>query len=155
VANCDSPTFWQLGYGNQFARISVLKTAFIDIRGDPNDPRLVQRVGQAVLNWDRRQGTVPRCGGYSCTFPLMTIDQILAGVSLTHETPGNWWASVLSRDPAINCYMLARTLVYFNHAETKHWVGCYYAAPCWQAESNRLGDVLASWPELLRTVGLS
>lgn len=154
VANCDTPSFWQLGYGNQFGRISILKTAFIDMRGDPDDPYLVQRTGQAVLDWDQRQGTVPRCGGYSCTFPAMTIDQIMAGVSLTSETPDNWWASVLSRDPAINCYMLARTLAFFNHAETISWVGCYYAEPCWQNESNGLGDVLNAWPALLRAAGL-
>jgi hypothetical protein len=155
LANCDTPDFWQLGYGNQFSRITILKTAFIDMRGNPDDPQLVQRVGQAVLDWDQRQGATPACGGYSCTFPALTIDQIMAGVSLTSATPDNWWASVLSRDPAINCYMLARTLAFFNHAETQNWVGCYYAEPCWQRESNSLGDVLAAWPGLLRAAGLS
>jgi hypothetical protein len=154
LANCDTPDFWQLGYGNQFLRITILKTAFIDMRGDPNDPRLVQRVGQAVLDWDQQQGTLPKCGGYACTFPALTIDQLMAGVSQTHQTDDNWWASVLSRDPAINCYMLARTLAFFNHAETKTWVGCYYAEPCWQGESNSLGDVLVSWPDLLRAAHL-
>jgi hypothetical protein len=154
IANCDTPSFWQLGYGNQFGVISILKTAFTDMRGDPNDAHLVQQVGQAVLDWDRRQGTVPACGGYSCTFPALTLDQIMAGVSLSHETADDWWASVLSRDPAINCYMLARALVWFNHAETKNWVGCYYAEPCWGYESNRMGDILANWNGLLKAAGM-
>ena len=154
IANCDVPNFWQLGFGNQFGVIAVLKTAFTDMRGDPNDARLVQRVGQAVLDWDRRQGTTPPCGGYSCTFPTMTIDQIMAGVSLSQETPNDWWASVLSRDPAINCYMLADALVWFSHAETRYWVGCYYAEPCWGDESNRLGEVLSAWNGLLAAAHL-
>ncbi|HEX9057034.1 MAG TPA: hypothetical protein VF818_05825 [Ktedonobacterales bacterium] len=149
IANCGDPSFWQLGYGNQFSVIDVLKTAFIDMRGNPDDPQLVQRVGQAVLDWDRKQGTTPACGGYSCTFPAMTIDQIMAGVSLSHPTTNDWWASVLSRDPAINCYMLADALVWFSHNETRNWIGCYYAEPCWTYESNRLGDVLANWNALL------
>ena len=132
----------------------MLKDAFTDMHGTPNDPQQVQRVGQAVLDWDMRQGTVPRCGGYSCTFPALTIDQIMAGMSQSHETDDNWWASVLSRDPGINSYMLARALNWFNHAETRTWVGCYYAEPCWQGESNSLGDVLVSWPDLLHTARL-
>ena len=67
--NCDRPDFWQLGYGNQFGNIWVLKEAFTQMHGDPNDPALVQRVGQAVLESDRSRDTVPTCGGYSCTFP--------------------------------------------------------------------------------------
>ena len=53
VMNCDRPDFWQLGYGNQFGNIWVLKEAFTQMHGDPNDPALVQRVGQAVLESDR------------------------------------------------------------------------------------------------------
>lgn len=149
IKNCDTPSFWQLGYGNQFSVIPILKTAFTDLYGNPNDPNLVRRIGQAVLNADRQQGTVPTCGGYSCSFPAMTIDQIMAGVSLSHPTTNDWWASVLSRDPAINCYMLADALVWFSHNETRNWIGCYYAEPCWTYESNRLGDVLANWNALL------
>ncbi len=155
IANCNSPGFWQLGYGNQFGVIAILKTAFSDMRGNPNDPQLVQRVGQAVLDWDRRQGSAPACGGYSCTFPAMTIDQIMAGVSLTHPTADDWWASVLSRDPAINCYMLARALVWFSHNATRNWVGCYYAEPCWSYESNRLQDILVNWHALLQAANLA
>lgn len=154
LSNCNSPWFWQLGYGNQFGVISILKTAFTDMRGDPNDPRLVQQVGQAVLDWDRRQGTKPVCGGYSCTFPAMTIDQLMAGVSLSHPTANDWWASVLSRDPAINCYMLARALVWFNHNATREWVGCYYAEPCWGRESQWLQDILVNWNTLLRAANM-
>jgi hypothetical protein len=154
LTNCNDPGFWQLGYGNQFGVIDILKTAFIDMRGDPNDPQLVHRVGQAVINWDRRQGTSPVCGGYSCTFPTETIDQIMAGVSLSYPTEDDWWASVLSRDPAINCYMLARALVWFNHNATRNWVGCYYAEPCWSFESNRLGDILAAWNSLRAGAGV-
>jgi len=84
----------------------------------------------------------------------MTIDQIMAGVSLSQETPNDWWASVLSRDPAINCYMLADALVWFSHAETRYWVGCYYAEPCWGEESNRLGEVLAAWNGLVAAAHL-
>jgi hypothetical protein len=151
ITNCDTPSFWQLGYGNQFGVIYILKTAFTDMYGNPNDPHLVARVGQAVLNADRQQRTTPRCGGYSCTFPAMTIDQIMAGVSLQHKTTANWWASVLSRSPGINAYMDARALTWFSHAATRNWVGCYYAAPCWRYESNRLGDILAAWPSLRGT----
>jgi hypothetical protein len=154
LANCDVPSFWQLGFGNQFGVIQILKTAFTDMRGDPADARAVQRVGQAVLDWDRRQNTTPTCGGYSCTFPTMTIDQIMGGVSLTQETTDDWWASVLSRDPAINSYMLADALVWFSHAATRNWVGCYYDEPCWGEESARLGEVLSAWDSLVKTAHL-
>ncbi|MGE5334951.1 MAG: hypothetical protein ACM3N4_09660 [Nitrososphaerota archaeon] len=152
IQNCPHASFWQLGYGNQFSVIYVLKNAFRDMHGDPNDPKLVQKVGQWVLNYDRSQGTYPPCGGYSCTFPARTIDSIMSGIDTTTgvETADNWWASVLSRDPAINCYMIAHALTYFNHQATARWIGCYYAEPCWGYESNKLGDVLAAWPALRR-----
>ncbi len=152
IQNCPHASFWQLGYGNQFSVIYVLKNAFRDMHGDPNDPKLVQQVGQWVLDFDRSQGTVPRCGGYSCTFPAMTIDQIMSGIDTTTgvQTADNWWASVLSRDPGINCYMIAHALTFFNHQATKNWVGNYYYEPYWQYESNRLGDILRAWPGLRR-----
>ncbi|MBF6591431.1 MAG: hypothetical protein IVW57_13015, partial [Ktedonobacterales bacterium] len=59
IENCPRANFWQLGYGNQFSVIYVLKNAFADTHGDPNNPQLVQQVGQWVLNYDRQQGTVP------------------------------------------------------------------------------------------------
>ncbi|PWT70900.1 MAG: hypothetical protein C5B60_11605 [Chloroflexi bacterium] len=150
IENCSQSGFWQLGYGNQFSVIYVLKNAFTDMYGDPNNATLVQKVGQWVLNFDAKQGTVPACGGYSCTFPRLTIDQIMSGVDETAGvvTADNWWASVLSRDPAINCYMVAHALSFFNHAATLNWVGCYYYEPCWGYESNRLGDILAAWAGL-------
>lgn len=150
IENCPRANFWQLGYGNQFSTIYVLKNAFTDLYGNPNDATLVQKVGQWVLNYDRQIGTVPACGGYSCTFPTKTIDQIMSGVDETTGvmTADNWWASVLSRDPAINCYMIARALTGFNHAMTRDWGGCYYDEPCWGTESDRLGDILAAWPDL-------
>jgi hypothetical protein len=152
IMNCDRPDFWQLGYGNQFGNIWVLKDAFTDMHGNPNDPALVQKVGQAVLDYDRSQHTTPQCGGYSCTFPAMTIDQIMADVhwhaSDHKETESNWWASVLSRDPGINSYMLALALSSFSHQQTKNWVGCYYQEPCWQYESDSLWAVLAIWKSL-------
>ncbi len=152
ITNCDRPDFWQLGYGNQFGNIWVLKEAFTALHGNPNDPALVQKVGQAVLDYDRSQNTTPPCGGFSCTFPAMTIDQIMADVhwhaSDHKETTSNWWASVLSRDPGINSYMLALSLSSFSHAQTKNWVGCYYAEPCWQSESDALWQVLAVWKSL-------
>ncbi|MGZ3638545.1 MAG: hypothetical protein ACXVCX_11990 [Ktedonobacterales bacterium] len=156
IENCPVANFWQLGYGNQFSVIYVLKNAFTDLYGNPNDTKLVQKVGQWVLDFDQRQGTVPKCGGYSCTFPAKTIDQISAGINqntgaLTEE---NWWASVLSRDPAINCYMVAHALTFFNHNATRSWVGCYYAEPCWGYESNRLGDILSAWPGLRRAANI-
>lgn len=152
IQNCPHASFWQLGYGNQFSVIYVLKNAFTDLYGNPNDTQLVQKVGQWVLNYDRSQGTVPTCGGYSCTFPAQTIDSIMSGIDTTTgvQTADNWWASVLSRDPAINCYMIAHALTYFNHDATRRWIGCYYAEPCWGNESNRLGDVLSAWPALRR-----
>jgi hypothetical protein len=150
IENCPHASFWQLGYGNQFSVIYVLKNAFRDLHGDPNDPKLVQQVGQWVLNYDRSQGTVPKCGGYSCTFPAMTIDQIMSGINTTTgvKTADNWWASVLSRDPGINCYMIAHALTFFNHQATKNWIGNYYYEPYWQYESNRLGDILRAWSGL-------
>jgi hypothetical protein len=150
IGNCNQSSFWQLGYGNQFSVIYVLKNAFTDMYGDPNNAALVQKVGQWVLNFDNQQGTLPKCGGYSCTFPKLTIDQIMSGIDETTgvETADNWWASVLSRDPAINCYMIAQALSFFNHAATLNWVGCYYYEPCWGYESNRLGDILSAWPSL-------
>lgn len=156
IQNCPHASFWQLGYGNQFSVIYVLKNAFRDMHGDPNDPQLVQKVGQWVLDYDRSQGTVPACGGYSCTFPARTIDSIMSGIDTTTgvQTADNWWASVLSRDPAINCYMIAHALTYFNHEATRRWIGCYYAEPCWGNESNRLGDVLSAWPALRRAAKL-
>jgi hypothetical protein len=150
IENCSQANFWQLGYGNQFSVIYVLKNAFKDLYGDPNDTTLVQKVGQWVLDFDKQHGTVPTCGGYSCTFPAKTIDQISSGIDQTTGvvTEDNWWAAVLSRDPAINCYMVAHALTYFNHEATRGWVGCYYYEPCWGYESNRLGDVLLAWPDL-------
>lgn len=152
IMNCDRPDFWQLGYGNQFGNIWVLKAAFADLYGNPNNAALVQQVGQAVLNYDRSQQTTPLCGGYSCTFPSMTIDQIMADVHYQsgdhRETAANWWASVLSRDPRINSYMLAVALSSFSHAQTKQWVGCYYQEPCWQYESDCLWEILSNWKSL-------
>jgi hypothetical protein len=156
IQNCPHASFWQLGYGNQFSVIYVLKNAFTDLYGNPNDTQLVQKVGQWVLNYDRSQGTVPTCGGYSCTFPARTIDSIMSGIDTTTgvQTADNWWASVLSRDPAINCYMIAHALTYFDHNATRNWIGCYYAEPCWGNESNRLGDILSAWPALRRAAHL-
>ena len=152
IMNCDRPDFWQLGYGNQFGNIWVLKDAFTDMHGNPNDAALVQKVGQAVLDYDSAQHTTPACGGYSCTFPAMTIDQIMADVhwhaSDHRETASNWWASVLSRDPGINSYMLALALSSFSHEQTRAWVGCYYQEPCWQYESDSLWQILDSWKAL-------
>lgn len=156
IENCPVANFWQLGYGNQFSVIYVLKNAFTDLYGNPNDTKLVQKVGQWVLDFDQKQGTVPKCGGYSCTFPEKTIDQISGGINQTTGavTEDNWWASVLSRDPAINCYMVAHALTFFNHNATRNWVGCYYAEPCWGYESNRLGDILSAWPGLRRAANI-
>ncbi|HEX6780012.1 MAG TPA: hypothetical protein VF099_17520 [Ktedonobacterales bacterium] len=152
IMNCDTPSFWQLGYGNQFGNIWILKDAFTDMHGDPNNATLVQQVGQAVLDFDTSQHTTPACGGYSCTFPAMTIDQIMADAHWSSgdekETASNWWASVLSRDPGINSYMLAQGLSSFSHAQTRNWSGCYYPPPCWQYESNALGQILANWSAL-------
>ena len=152
IMNCDRPDFWQLGYGNQFGNIWVLKDAFSDMHGNPNDPALVQQVGQAVLDYDRSQQTTPACGGYPCTFPAMTIDQIMADVhwhaSDHRETDSNWWASVLSRDPGINSYMLALALSSFSHEQTRTWVGCYYQEPCWQYESDSMWQILDNWKTL-------
>ncbi|GEM_PF-1811209 len=156
IENCDHSSFWQLGYGNQFSVIYVLKDAFTDLYGDPNNTKLVQQVGQKVLDFDASQGTVPPCGGYSCTFPAMTISQIMSGINENTGvmTADNWWASVLSRDPLINCFMIAYALEFFNHAATRNWVGCYYYEPCWGYESNSLGDILAAWPSLRKAAGL-
>src|SRR5579883_372260 len=152
ITNCDSPYFWQLGYGNQFGNIWILKDAFTDMHGDPNDAGLVQQVGQAILNYDSSQHTTPACGGYSCTFPTMTIAQIMADVHYTSsddkETISNWWASVLSRDPGINSYMDAQGLSSFSHAQTKGWIGCYYQEPCWQHISDSLWQILENWQAL-------
>jgi hypothetical protein len=152
ILNCDRPDFWQLGYGNQFGNIWILKEAFSAMHGDPDDPKLVQRIGQAVLDYDKSQGTIPTCGGYACTFPAMTIDQIMADVhwhaSDHKESTFNWWASVLSRDPGINSYMLALALTHFSHEQTRTWVGCYYAEPCWQRLSDALGQILNAWKAL-------
>jgi hypothetical protein len=156
IENCPHASFWQLGYGNQFSVIYVLKNAFTDLYGDPNDAELVQKVGQWVLNFDRKQGTYPVCGGYSCNFPARTINSIMSGINTTLgvETADNWWASVLSRDPAINCYMITHALTYFNHDATKSWHGNYYYEPYWGYESNKLGDILAAWPALRRAAHL-
>lgn len=156
IENCDYASFWQLGYGNQFGVIYVLRNAFTDLYGDPNDAQLVAKVGQSVLDYDSAQGTTPPCGGYACAFPAMTIDAILTGVDLTTgvKAEDNWWASVLSRDPLINCYMIAHALTFFNHDATKNWVGCYYETPCWQRDSDKLGDILAAWPSLVKAAGI-
>jgi hypothetical protein len=152
IMNCDHPDFWQLGYGIQFSNIWVLKEAFTAMHGNPDDATLVQHIGQAVLNYDRSQGTIPKCGGYSCMFPAMTIDQMMADVhwhaSDHQETTSNWWAAVLSRDPGINAYMLALALRNFSHEQTRTWVGCYYAEPCWQRLSDALGQILNAWKAL-------
>jgi hypothetical protein len=156
IQNCNRASFWQLGYGNQFSEIYVLKNAFTDLYGDPNDKQAVARVGQAVLDFDRQMGTTPQCGGYSCTFPAKTIDEIMDGIDMRTGVvaEGNWWAAVLSRDPLINCYMIAHALTFFSHTATKTWTGCYYQEPCWQRVSDRLGDILAAWPDLYAAAGL-
>jgi hypothetical protein len=156
IQNCNHASFWQLGYGNQFSVIYVLKNAFTDLYGDPNDRQAVARVGQGVLDFDRKVGTTPPCGGYTCTFPGKTIDEIMTGIDMRTGVvaEGNWWAAVLSRDPLINCYMIAHALTFFNHNATKNWVGCYYQEPCWQRISDRLGDILAAWPDLYAAAGL-
>jgi hypothetical protein len=156
IENCAQSSFWQLGYGNQFSVIYMLKTAFRDMHGDPKNAQLVQQVGQWVLDYDRSHGTVPLCGGYSCTFPRLTIDQIMSGIDQATGVVNadNWWAAVLSRDPAINCYMIAHALTFFNHSATRGWVGCYYVEPCWGNESNRLGDILLAWDSLRRAAHL-
>jgi hypothetical protein len=150
IQNCNQASFWQLGYGNQFSVIYVLKNAFTDLYGDPNDRQAVARVGQGVLDFDHNVGTTPPCGGYSCTFPGKTIDEIMSGIDMRTGVvaEGNWWAAVLSRDPLINCYMIAYALTFFSHKATANWVGCYYREPCWQRISDRLGDILAAWPDL-------
>ena len=136
--------------------IYVLKNAFTDLYGDPNDKQAVARVGQAVLDFDRKMGTTPQCGGYSCTFPAKTTLSLLDGLDILIcvLAEGNWWAAVLSRDPLINCYMIAHALTFFNHNATKTWTGCYYQEPCWQRTSDRLGDILAAWPDLYAAAGL-
>jgi len=91
-------------------------------------------------NPDRNGVGAPPPGGIDTTTGVQTAD--------------NWWAAVLSRDPAINCYMIAHALTYFNHDATRRWIGCYYAEPCWGNESNRLGDVLKAWPALRRAAHL-
>jgi hypothetical protein len=156
IQNCNRANFWQLGYGNQFSVIYVLKNAYTDLYGDPNDKQAVARVGQAVLDFDRKMGTTPQCGGYSCTFPAKTIDEIMDGIDMRTGVvaEGNWWAAVLSRDPLINCYMIAHALTFFSHNATKTWTGCYYQEPCWQRTSDRLGDILAAWPDLYAAAGL-
>jgi hypothetical protein len=156
IQNCDHASFWQLGYGNQFSVIYVLKNAFTDLYGDPNDKQAVARVGQSVLDFDRKMGTTPTCGGYSCTFPATSIDEIMTGIDMRAGVvaEGNWWAAVLSRDPLINCYMIAHALTFFSHKATANWVGCYYQEPCWQRISDRLGDILAAWPDLYAAAGL-
>jgi hypothetical protein len=156
IENCNHASFWQLGYGNQFGVIYVLRNAFTDLYGDPNDTQLVAKVGQWVLDFDQQIGTTPACGGYACAFPAKSIDDILSGVNLRTGVVAedNWWASVLSRDPAINCYMIAHALTFFSHEATRNWVGCYFAAPCWQRNSDRLGDILTAWPDLLKATGL-
>ena len=100
IQNCNRANFWQLGYGNQFSVIYVLKNAFTDLYGDPNDKQAVARVGQAVLDFDRKMGTTPQCGGYSCTFPAKTIDEIMDGIDMRTGVvaEGNWWAAVLYLD---------------------------------------------------------
>jgi hypothetical protein len=87
----------------------------------------------------------------------MTIDQIMGGINETTgvETADNWWASVLSRDPAINIYMIAHALTFFNHDATRTWIGCYYYEPCWGYESNNLGDILSSWASLKKAAHIS
>jgi hypothetical protein len=156
IQNCNQASFWQLGYGNQFSVIYVLKNAFTDLYGDPNDRQAVARVGQWVLDFDRKIGTTPPCGGYSCTFPAKTIDEIMQGIDMRTGivAESNWWASVLSRDPLINCYMIAHALTFFSHKATANWVGCYYREPCWQRISDRLGDILVAWPDLLAASGV-
>jgi len=156
IQNCNQANFWQLGYGNQFSEIYVLKNAFTDLYGDPNDKQTIARVGQAVLDFDRNAGTTPQCGGYSCTFPAKTIDELMEGIDMRTGVvaEGNWWAAVLSRDPLINCYMIAHALTFFTHNATKNWRGCYYQEPCWQRISDRLGDIIAAWPDLYAAAGL-
>jgi len=129
--NCKAnPTFWQLGpagiqfkflgyYGSDANPMPLLKAAFTDMKGDPNDANLVQKTGQAVLDYDKihKNPVDPVCGGMSCAFPSLTIDQIYKDVHCGASpcnggtpTDSNWWASVLTRDPEIGAYIQARGL---------------------------------------------
>jgi hypothetical protein len=80
----------------------------------------------------------------------------MSGIDMTTgvKATDNWWASVLSRDPAINCYMIAHALTFFNHEATKRWRGNYYYEPYWGYESNKLNDILIAWPALRRAAHL-
>ncbi len=148
TANCYGPASWQLGYGIQFSAIGLLKKAFTDMHGNPNNAVLVQQIGQSVLNYDLSQHTQPVCGGYSCTFPTMTVDQIMNGVNTSHETTNNWWASVLSRDPAINSYINADALQIANFNRQKAWGWGSYYKTHWQEYSNDLWAILKNWETL-------
>ncbi len=151
--NCDKPWFWQLGaVADQFSYVVYLRSAVEDMYGPgaADNATLVQRLGQQVLDFDRHVGTTPTCGGYPCTFPTTTISALLQNVSLKAQTDANWYAAALMRDPGIGSWMTARALRNFSHAQTRDWVGCYYAASCWQRLSDRMGDILNAWPTLVQ-----
>jgi hypothetical protein len=151
--NCDKPWFWQLGAAaDQFSYVVYLQTAVDDMYGPgaSGNAALVQRLGQQVLDFDQHLGTTPMCGGYSCTFPTTTIGALMQNVSLQQQTDANWYASLLMRDPGVGSWMTARALRNFSHEQTRGWVGCYYAASCWQRLSDRLGDILGVWPTLVQ-----
>jgi hypothetical protein len=154
IHNCDHPSFWQLGAaGDQFSYVVYLREAVEDMYGvgASDNTALIQQLGQHVLNFDSETGTTPHCGGYSCAFPSTTVVALMQGVTTDHQTDANWYASVLMRDPGVGAWMTARALRNFSRDQTRGWVGCYYAASCWQRLSDRLGDVLAAWPGLVRT----
>lgn len=144
ITNCSTPSNWQLGYGIQFSAVKgILVNAFTDTHGNPNDTNLVRSVGQNVLNIDKNNGS--NCG---CSFPSLTVGQIASGISYGGAVQDNFWASILSRDPAINAYINAEALQisWFNRQLAWGW-GSYYKNN-WQLYSNYLATILNNWISL-------
>jgi len=133
-----------LGYGIQFTAVQgLLYNAFADTHGDPGNSQLVQSVGQNVLNIDRSNGS--NCG---CSFPRITVGQITSGMSYSYAAGNNWWASVLSRDPAINAYINAEALQISRFNREKAWGWGSYYRNNWQLYSNYLATILKNWTAL-------
>ena len=155
--NCNNTWLWQLGYGAQFSHVKIMKEGFQKLYGDPNNAKVVQEVGQAILDFDETIPTAPPCGNYGCTFPSMSIDQILSGVVINKQgsplnnplPEDNWWASVLLRDPLLNAYNMADILTVdiINKNAVCSWRGNYCTA--WGAGmTNSLSQVVKMWDSI-------
>lgn len=135
LINCPNTSSggWQLGFGHQFAALTtLLSPAFTDLY----PTQTPQQIGNNILSHDHTD----------TNFPNYSIDVITKSIG---DTDMNWWASVLSRDPAISAYVESEALLPVNFNRNVSWVAhsSYYLTN-WQDYSNKMATILKYWPTI-------